>query len=215
MGQKIQPFGLRLGINKTWKSRWFAKGDDFQNQLHEDIRVRKYIREKLKPAGVDSVVITRSMNKISIKIEVARPGVVIGRGGTGIEDLKKALNRLLKTKVDVEVSEVKNPDLSARIVASRIADAIEHRVRPKIAVIKELEKIKSAGAKGVKIWVSGLIGGANIARTDKVEWGTVPLATLRADIDFARVPAQTVGAGLLGVKVWIYKGEKIGIDYNK
>lgn len=214
MGQKIQPYGLRLGINKTWKSRWFAKGADFQNQLHEDIYVRKYIKEKLKPAGVDSVVIMRSMNKIGIKIEVARPGVVIGRGGTGIEDLKKELNKILKTKVDVEVSEVKNPDLSARIIAGRIADAIEHRVRPKIAVMKELEKIKSAGAKGAKIWISGLIGGANIARTDKAEWGTVPLATLRADIDFARVPAKTVGAGLLGVKVWIYKGEKIGIDYN-
>lgn len=215
MGQKIQPNGYRLGVNKTWKSRWFAQGDDYERQLHEDIKIRKFIKEKLKSAGVDKVGIFRSANKIKVEIKVAKPGVVIGRGGAGIELLKKNLNRLLKTEVELNVSEVQNPDLSARIIARRIADAIEHRALPKIVVKKELEKIKAAGAKGVKIWVGGCIGGASIARTEKVDWGSVPLQTLRADIDFAREAAQTVGFGIHGIKVWIYKGEKIGIEEDE
>jgi len=215
MGQKIQPNGYRLGVNKTWKSRWYAQGDDYERQLHEDIKIRKFIKEKLKSAGVDKVEIFRSTSKVRIELKVARPGVVIGRGGAGIELLKKELNRLLKTEVELNVSEVQNPDLSARIIARRIADAIEHRALPKIIVRKELEKAKTAGAKGVKIWVAGCIGGASIARTEKADWGTVPLQTLRADIDFAREAAQTVGFGIHGIKVWIYKGEKIGIEEDK
>lgn len=212
MGNKIQPTGYRMGVNKTWRSKWYAKGDEYEKQLHDDLKVRNYIKKKLQAAGVDKVVIKRSSNKLSIDVKVARPGVVIGRGGSGIEDLKKDLNRLLKAKVDLTVSEVANPDLSARIVARRIADAIEHRVLAKIAISKEVEKVKAAGAKGVKVWISGCIGGAQIARTDKVEWGTIPLQTLRADIDYAREAAMTVGFGLHGIKVWIYKGEKTDIN---
>ena len=211
MGQKIQPTGFRIGVNKTWKSRWFAKGREYEAQLLDDLKVRKYIKGKLQAAGVDEIIIRRSANKISIDVKVARPGVVIGRGGAGIEDLKKELNRILQAKIDLTVNEVASPDLSARIVARRIADAIEHRALPKIAVAKEVEKVKAAGAKGVKVWVSGCISGATIARTEKVEWGSIPLQTLRADIDFAREAAQTVGFGIHGIKVWIYKGEKTDI----
>lgn len=211
MGQKIHATGFRIGINKPWRSKWFAKGSEYTDKLHGDLKVRAFIKEKLKAAGVDSVSIKRPSNKIEIEIKVARPGVVIGRGGAGIEELKKELNRLLKAKVDLTVGEVANPDLSARIVARRIADAIEHRAMPKIAVSKEVEKIKAAGAKGIKIWVAGCIGGAQIARTEKVEWGSIPLQTLRADIDFAREAAKTVGFGIHGIKVWIYKGEKTDI----
>lgn len=212
MGQKIQAHGYRLGVNKTWRSKWFATGEEYENNLHEDLKVRKFIKKELKAAGVDSVMIKRSANKIAVEVKVARPGVVIGRGGAGIEELKTKLNRMLQTKVELTVGEVKDPDLSARIVARRIADAIEHRALPKIAVSKEVENIKNAGAKGVKVWVSGCIGGASIARTDKFDWGTVPLQTLRADIDYAREAAQTVGYGIMGIKVWIYKGEKTEIE---
>jgi len=215
MGQKIQATGYRIGVNKTWKSRWFATGSDYQRQLLEDVKIRKFIKEKVKAAGVADIIIRRSSNKLRIEVKVARPGVVVGRGGAGIEALKKELNRLLQMKVDLQVSEVQNPDLSASIIAQRIADAIEHRAIPKIAVMKEMEKIKSAGAKGIKIWVSGCIRGATIARTDKFDWGTVPLQTLRADIDFARAAGLTVRTGLIGVKVWIYKGEKTEIDLEE
>lgn len=214
MGQKIQATGFRIGINKPWRSRWYAKGSEYADKLHEDLKVRAFIKEKLKAAGVDTVVIKRPSNKIEIEVKVARPGVVIGRGGAGIEDLKNELNKILKTKVDLTVSEVANPDLSARIIARRIADSIEHRALPKIAVAKEVEKIKAAGALGIKIWVSGCIGGAQIARTDKVEWGSIPLQTLRVDIDFAREAAMTVGFGIHGIKVWIFKGEKTDITEN-
>lgn len=215
MGQKIHAKGYRIGVNIPWRSRWYAKGNEYTDKLHEDLKVRKFIKDRLQPAGVDSVVIKRPSNKIEIEVKVARPGVVIGRGGSGIEELKEELRKILNTKVDLTVSEVTNPDLSARIVARRIADAIEHRALPKIAVAKEVEKIKAAGAKGLKIWVSGCIGGAQIARTDKVEWGSIPLQTLRADIDFAREAPQTVGFGIHGIKVWIYKGEVSEIKNNK
>ncbi len=208
MGQKVNPIGFRLGINKGWKSIWYTDKANYAKLLRQDLDARKFVQEKLSSAGVHEVKIKRSMNKVSIEIIVARPGVVIGRGGAGIEQLKKDLSRRFKSQVDLKVLEIKRPEISARLIALKIKDMLEKRVVPKFAAKKEIENAQSTGEiKGVRIWIAGRIKGAEIARTEKYQWGTVPLQTLRADIDYCSLAAQVPNAGKQGIKVWVYKGE--------
>jgi small subunit ribosomal protein S3 len=215
MGQKVNPFGLRLGKLYSWYSRWYAQKDDYQKFLLEDIKLRKYLMEKLQLAGVTKIEIERSINTINIIIYVSRPGVVIGRGGSGLENLKKLIAQKLKirgqdkkeAKLSLEVREVKDPDLSAELTIQRLAYQLSKRYPHRRAVAQAMDRIMNAGAKGVKIVFSGRIGGAEIGRTEKYSRGKVPLQTLRADIDYAQQPSLTK-LGYIGIKVWIYKGEK-------
>lgn len=214
MGQKINPTGFRLGVNKTWSSIWFsADKATYVKNLHADIKARSYITKNLKQAGIGAINIKRALNNIVFEIFVARPGMVIGKGGKGLEDLKKALDAIMGSDVRLEVKEIKNVGLESRIIAQNIVDGIQKRMSPKFLMTKELDKIKEAGALGGRIWVSGLIGGSAIHRTDKKSFGTVPLQTLRADIDYAQADALTYNSGVMGIKVWIYKGEKT--DYTE
>jgi len=211
MGQKVNPFGFRLGKATSWASRWFAQGKDYKEFLLQDVKLRRFLMEKLTPAGVVKVDIERSINKVRLIIFVSRPGVVIGRGGSGLELLKKEVAKQLKIdagkdlKIDIE--EIKNPDLSARLVAQRIIDQLIKRYPHRRAISQAIEKVMAAGAKGVKIALSGRIAGAEISRREKYTKGSVPLQTIRADIDYVQMPALTK-SGYIGVKVWIYKGEK-------
>lgn len=206
MGQKISATALRLGINKTWNSLWYSEGTKYRDQLHQDLAIRKYITQKLSMAGLEKVEIARSMNSVVVTAYVARPGVAIGRGGKGIDEMKMELTRKYKVPIELKINEVKKSELSARVIARAIADGIEKRMAPKKLMEAEREKAIQAGAKGLKIVISGRIGGSDIARSINAKYGSVPLQTLRADIDFAEEVAETTTAGLLGVKVWIYKG---------
>lgn len=213
MGNKTNPTGMRVGVNQNWRSVWYADKSQYSDLLHEDIKVRKHVQEKLRNAGVHRVKIERSMNSITVNVIVARPGVVIGRGGAGVDELKKDLDRMLSGKVDLKIVEVQDPDTSARLIAQTVADQVSRRVVPKIAMSREIEKAKSnPKILGIRIWVSGRIKGVEIARTEKAQWGRVPLHTLRADISYAYERAQVPGAGIHGIKVWVYKGEKHGIN---
>lgn len=215
MGQKVHPFGLRLGNQYSWKSRWFASDDDYKQMLHEDLKLRKMLNKKLELAGVVRIDIERSINTITVIILVSRPGVVIGRGGSGLEELKKMIHRFLKInpndpkamRVELKVEEVKNPDLSARLVAQRIQYQLMKRYPHRRAVKQALEKVMEAGAAGVKIVLSGRIGGAEISRTEKYSKGSVPTQTIRADIDYAEMPILT-RSGYVGLKVWINKKQE-------
>ena len=215
MGQKVNPIGFRLGPLYSWRSNWFAEGKQYQKFMFEDIKLRKFLFDKLKLAGITQVKIDRSINTVKITLEVARPGVVIGRGGSGLEELKKLLTQKLafdtksgkSPKFVLNVVEMKTPDLSARLVGDRIADQLIRRYPHRRAVSQALEKVISAGAKGARIVLSGRIGGAEISRTEKYSQGSVPLSTIRADIDYFEKPAFTK-FGYVGIKVWIYKGEK-------
>lgn len=209
MGQKINPTGMRVGITKNWKASWYMPKDKYGDTVYNDYKLRSYIREELKSAGVESVEIKRFLSKVEIEIRVARPGVVIGRGGTQIEQLKKNINKLIDGKVDLKVVEVKDPDISAKLIADRIVAQLERRIVPKFIMSKELEKAVNTGKiKGARIWVSGRIKGVEIARTEKTQWGMIPLQTLDADIDYAFSEAQVPNAGKQGVKVWIYKEKR-------
>lgn len=215
MGQKVHPFGFRLGPLYTWKSRWFVSNPaQYKKQMLEDNDLRIYLYERLKQAGLTEVIIERSINTITIILHVSRPGVVIGRGGANLEQLKKdVLNQLnLKqdsksTKVELRVEEEKNPDIQAKLIINRIIDQLEHRYPHRRAVNQAMEKAIAAGAKGIKIILSGRINGAEIGRTEKFTQGTVPTQTLRADIDYSERPALTK-SGFVGIKVYVYKGEK-------
>lgn len=207
MGQKVNPLAFRLGERRNWTSRWYAKDRDYKALLLEDIKIRDLTMKKLKGAGISKVFIERSINQIKVTVRVSRPGVVIGRGGSGVEELRKEVGNLTKQKVRLEVQEIKKPELDAYLVARDVADQIEKRMPVKRILNKTVERVKQAGAKGVKILVSGRLGGAEIARREKDSYGGIPLQTLRADIDFAIAPARTATAGVVGVKVWIYKGE--------
>ena len=216
MGHKVNPIGFRLNISKAWKSRWFAESKaDYRKFLLEDIKLREFLMDKLKPAGIVNVEIERSINTIKIILEVARPGVVIGRGGSGLEALKKLINEKLKVSKDdkgpklelSEIKEVKNPELSAMLVAQRLSDQLIKRYPHRRAVNQAMERVMNAGAKGVKVVFAGRIAGAEISRTEKYSQGSIPLQTLRADIDYVQVPALTK-SGYIGIKVWIHKGEK-------
>jgi len=206
---KVNPIGFRLGVNKNWNSRWYASKEDYAEKYLSDRKVNKLVEEKLKQAGVASIIIKRLINKVLIEINVARPGVVIGRGGAGINALKDELTKLLKTNVDIKIFEIKNPDVIAKLVAENIAQQCERRVNPKVAAGKAVEAAKNTGlVKGIEVWIGGRIKGAEMARREKVRWGVVPRHTIRADLDYAFTEAQVPQAGKHGIKVWINKGEK-------
>lgn len=212
MGQKVNPVSFRIPASFAWRSRWFAGKKDYSRLVLEDAKIRKFLNERLKLAGLVGVEIERLVAKVKIILHVTRPGVVIGRGGSGIEDLKKDLANLLKISdpdknLDLVIEEVRQPELAARLVAMRVANEIERRLPHRRVVKRSIERVMAAGAQGVKITLSGRIGGATIGRTEKYSQGTVPLSTIRADIDYAQVPALTK-SGYVGVKVWIYKKEE-------
>lgn len=215
MGQKVHPTGFRIGSTFGWKSTWFAGKADYARRVLEDKKIRDFFEKKLAAAGLDRIEIERSINVIKIKLHVSRPGVVIGRGGANLEELKKQLATMLKIntkdpkgmRVSIdEIIEVKNPDMSAKFVVERIADQLIKRYPHRRAVSQALERVMAAGAKGVKIQLSGRVGGAEIARREKYFLGTVPTQTIRANIDYYEHPAATK-AGHVGIKVWINKGE--------
>lgn len=210
MGQKIHPVGFRMGIGTNWKSRWFAKGEKYHQYVAEDIKIRDLLMKKLRPAGIQSVEIERAVNKLKVIIYVSRPGVLIGRGGSGLNELKKLLMSKLKIKSDntleIVPMELKSADLSAYLVAQSIAEQLARRLPAQRVMNQAVERTLRAGAKGVRIVISGRIGGAEIARREWKASGTMPLHTLRADIDFTAYPALTK-SGYVGVKVWINKGE--------
>lgn len=212
MGRKVHPKAIRMGINRTWDSMWYASKKDFPKLLQEDLMIKKKVSEVMNDAGLDSVQVKRGINKIEVIAFVARPGVAIGRGGEGIDALQKELRRMTQSAVELKVREVNKADLSARIVARTIADGIERRQPSKFLVLNAKEKIMQSGAKGLRIWVSGRINNASQARTVKVSEGSVPAQTLKADVDYASETAQTADAGLMGVKVWIYRGDKTEVD---
>ena len=206
MGQKVSPIGLRIGVNKDWESKWFASNKDFGTLLNKDIKIREYVAKNLKDAAVASVIIERNNKRTEVKILTAKPGIIIGRGGEDIEKLKKALKKLVDEDIYVSIVEVKNPDLNAQLVADNIAAQIENRAPFRSAQKRAIRNTMKAGAKGIKTSVSGRLAGAEMARTEGYTEGTVPLHTLRADIDYAVSEANTT-YGKIGVKVWIYKGE--------
>ena len=206
MGQKVNPIGLRIGVNKDWESKWFAKKSDFGKLLNNDIKIRDYILKNHKDAAISSVVIERNDKRCDVKIYSAKPGMIIGRGGEDIEKLKKALKRIANEEIYVSIIEVKNPDLVAKLVAENIANQIENRAPFRSAQKRAIRNTMKNGAKGIKTSVSGRLGGAEMARTEGYTEGTVPLHTIRADIDYATAEANTT-YGKIGEKVWIYKGE--------
>ena len=208
MGQKINPTGLRIGVIKDWESRWFAKKGEFGDILVEDNKIREFLLELLAPAGVPKVEIERDPKRIRINIFCAKPGIVIGRGGAEIEKLKETVKKMLGSEKDVfiNITEIKQPDLNAQLVAESIAAQLEKRVSFRRALKQSIGRTMKAGAKGIKAQVSGRLGGAEIARTEQYHEGTIPLQTIRADIDYGFAEAKTT-YGRLGVKIWIYKGE--------
>lgn len=215
MGQKINPIGFRLGTTFTWKSRWYTNAKDYSAKVLEDFKLRKYLNEKLSNAGLVETIIERSLKKIKITVSVSRPGVVIGRGGSNLEKIRAGVEKILnvsklkkdKVHVDIQVKEMQTPNLSARLVAERISQQLISRYPHRRAINQAIEKVMQAGAKGVKIQLSGRIGGAEIGRSEKYGQGSVPTQTLRANIDYHHTSART-RSGFVGIKVWIYKGEK-------
>jgi small subunit ribosomal protein S3 len=209
VGQKVNPVGLRIGIIKDWESKWYA-GKDFADLLHEDLKIREYITKRLKDASVSKVEIERAANRVNVTVHTAKPGMVIGKGGTEVEALRKALNQLTGKRVHINILEIKRADLDAKLVAENIARQLENRVSFRRAQKQSLQRTMRSGAKGIKTQVSGRLGGADIARAEHYSEGTVPLHTLRADIDYAHAEADTT-YGKLGVKVWIYRGEVLPV----
>jgi len=212
MGQKVNPIGFRLGVNKDWESKWYSKKDYAEN-LNKDIKIREYLKKTLKDASIASVLIERKKNRCDITINTAKPGVIIGRGGEDIEKLRKNIQKLVKEDVYVNIVEVKNPDLNAQLVADQIAAQIENRAPFRSAQKRVIRNTMKAGAKGIKTSVSGRLGGAEMARTEGYTEGTVPLHTIRADVDYATSEADTT-YGKIGVKVWIYKSEILPAKKN-
>ena len=205
MGQKVNPHGIRLGIVKDWDARWYADKDFAQN-LHEDIKIRDYLKKSLQTAGVPRVETERSKNRLKLTIHTAKPGMVIGRGGSGIEQIKEGLKNLTDKRVDINIAEIKQPDLDATLVAENIAAQLERRIAFRRAMKQAVGRTMRLGAKGIKIAVSGRLGGAEIARRESYREGSIPLHTLRADIDYGTAEAHTT-YGRIGIKVWIFKGE--------
>ncbi|NGQ97191.1 30S ribosomal protein S3 [Brevibacillus sp. SYP-B805] len=205
MGQKVSPVGLRIGIIRDWESKWYAD-KDFATLLHEDLRIRKYVKERLKDAAVSTIEIERAANRVNVTIHTAKPGMVIGKGGAEVEVLRKTLSEMTGKRVHININEVKKPDLDATLVAENIARQLENRISFRRAQKQTISRTMRAGAKGIKTLVSGRLGGADIARSEGYSEGTVPLHTLRADIDYGTAEAHTT-YGRIGVKVWIYRGE--------
>ena len=205
MGQKVNPKGFRVGVIKNWDSVWYAE-KDFKNFLYEDYKIRKFLKEKTFAAGVDKIDIERANGRVKATINTAKPGIVIGRNGQDVENLKKQLEKMTGKKVDLEIKEIKRPDLCAQLVAENIAAQLEKRIAFRRAMKQTVGRTLRAGAEGIKIMCAGRLAGAEIARTEWYAEGKVPLHTLRADIDYAFAEANTA-YGKIGVKVWIYKGE--------
>jgi small subunit ribosomal protein S3 len=208
MGRKVNPIGFRLKVNKTWDGRWFAEGVDYVNQLHQDIAVREKIRELSPRAGISRIEVERFPGNVKIFVHTAKPGVLIGRKGENVKIIRKELEALVGKQIDLQIKEIKDPDLDALLVAENIADQLERRISYRRAMRRALQQIMRAGAEGAKIEVAGRLGGSDMARRVWVREGRVPLHTLRADIDYAVKEAVTTYS-VIGVKVWIYKGEYI------
>ena len=206
MGQKVNPHGLRVGVIKDWDSRWYAKKAAFGDTLVEDYNLRKTLKKQLKDAGVPKIEIERTASKVRVHIHCAKPGMVIGKGGAEIEKLRLQCEKILGKDVAINIVEVKSPDLNAQLVAENIADQLERRISFRRAMKQCIGRSMKRGAKGIKTQVSGRLGGAEIARTEQYHDGTIPLQTLRADIDYGFAEAATT-YGRIGVKVWLYKGE--------
>jgi len=206
MGQKINPVGLRLQVNRTWDSRWFADGEDYGKLLHEDLAIREFIRKTVAQAGISRVVIERPHKKCRVTIHAARPGVIIGKKGADIEELRKKLGQFTKSELHLNIVEVRKPEIDAMLVAENVAQQLERRVSFRRAMKRAVQNAMRMGALGIRINVGGRLGGAEIARTEWYREGRVPLHTLRADIDYAVAEAKTA-YGVIGIKVWIFKGE--------
>ena len=206
MGRKVHPTGFRLKINKPWLARWFAEGKDYQDQLHQDLEIRDLIRKENDRAGISNIEIERFPGKVKIYVHTAKPGILIGRGGENVKDLRASLEQMTGEKIDLEVKEIKSPDLDAFLVAENIASQLVRRISYRRAMQRAIQQGMRAGAEGVKVMVSGRLGGAEMSRSLWLREGRVPLQTLRADIDYATTEALTT-YGQLGIKVWIYKGE--------
>ena len=212
MGQKVNPIGMRVGIIRDWDAKWYAE-KEYAEFLHEDLRIRKFIATKLADAAVSTVEIERAANRVNISIHTAKPGMVIGKGGSEVESLRKELNKLTGKRVHINIVEIKKPDLDAKLVGEGIARQLENRVASRRAQKQAIQRTMRSGAKGIKTQVSGRLNGADIARSEGYSEGTVPLHTLRADIDYAWEEANTT-YGKLGVKVWIYRGEILPTKKN-
>ena len=206
MGQKVSPIGLRLGINKDWEAKWYANNSEFSDYLQKDLKIRKYIEKNLDEAGISKVDIERNNKRCEVIVHTSKPGVIIGKGGEGIEKIKNEVSKIANENVQISIVDVKKIDTDAVLVARSIASQIENRASFRVAQKRAIRNAMKAGAKGIKTLVSGRLGGADIARSEGYTEGTIPLHTLRADIDYAHDEADTT-FGKIGVKVWIYKGE--------
>lgn len=209
MGQKVNPVGLRVGIIRDWESKWYA-GKDFAALLHEDLKIRKFLEKKLADAAISHIEIERAANRVNVTVHTGKPGMVIGKGGQEIENLRKSITELTDKKVHINVNEIKRPEINAKLVAESVAKQLENRVSFRRAMKQAMQRTMRAGAKGIKVQVSGRLGGAEIARSEGYNEGTVPLHTLRADIDYATAEAHTT-YGVIGVKVWVYRGEVLPV----
>ncbi|MEG1222644.1 MAG: 30S ribosomal protein S3 [Bacilli bacterium] len=214
MGQKVNPNGLRLGINKTWDANWYAENKDFAKLLNNDIKIRQFFDKNLKAASISKIQIERNSKTTEIVVSTSKPGVLIGHGGEDIEKLKNTIKKLVNEDVTISIIDIKRPDIDAQLVASSIANQIENRVSFRMAQKRAIRNAMKSGAKGIKTSVSGRLGGADMARTEGYSEGTTPLHTLRADIDYATAEAATT-FGKIGVKVWIYKGEILNSKKTK
>lgn len=212
MGQKVNPHGMRVGVIKDWDSKWYAEAD-FSDNLVEDYNIRKFVKKELYSAGISKIEIERASDRVKVFIYTAKPGVVIGKGGADIEKLKAKIQKLTTKKVSIDIKEIKRPDGDAQLVAENIALQLENRVSFRRAMKQAIGRAMKLGAKGIKVKVGGRLGGAEIARSESYHEGTIPLQTIRADIDYGFAEAHTT-YGRLGVKVWIYKGEVLKGDVN-
>ena len=214
MGQKVHPIGFRLGINRSWDSLWFAKKGDYGKYIIEDYKIRQFIKKNIKNAGVSEVVIERSSKKCTVSIHTSRPGFVIGKKGSDIEKIKNKISKITKDEVSVNIKEIKKPELNAYLVSENIAQQLEKRVAYRRAMKRAMQATMRLGAKGIKVCVSGRLAGNDIARSEWLREGSIPLHTLRANLDYAESEALTT-YGMIGVKVWIYKGEIFLKDIEK
>ena len=214
MGQKINPIGLRLGINRGWDSTWFAKKKDFGKYLIEDFKIREFIKKNITNSGVSEIIIERSSKKCTVSIHTSRPGFVIGKKGSDIEKIKNKISKITKDEVSVNIKEIKKPELNAYLVSENIAQQLEKRVAYRRAMKRAMQATMRLGAKGIKVCVSGRLAGNDIARSEWLREGSIPLHTLRANLDYAESEALTT-YGMIGVKVWIYKGEIFLKDIEK
>lgn len=206
MGQKVHPYGLRLGIIRDWQGRWYANKREYADLLHEDLQIRKHIKERFYTAGISRTEIERAANRVKLTIHAARPGMVIGKGGAEVDRLRKDLEEQTGKQIQVNILEIKMPELDAQLVAENIAYQLERRIAFRRAMRQAMQRTMRMGAQGIKVMMSGRLGGAEIARTEWAPEGSIPLQTLRADVDYGFAEANTT-YGKIGVKVWIYKGE--------